>query len=144
MRGVSSPDRIEDILQAGADKARKRAMPLMEQVREAVGLRRAAAINPGSGAVVKKAAAARFVSFRDDGGAFRFRLLDSGGQELFLSEPFKDPKSAGAIIRTMKQGVEPNWIANDGTTVALHIDGQLVCQFPADKLDAVQAAVGST
>src|SRR5690606_20882843 len=35
---MAEPDRIEDILLAGAEKARKLALPVMEQLREAVGL----------------------------------------------------------------------------------------------------------
>src|SRR5690606_31961239 len=36
---MANPERIEEILQAGAIKARKLALPLMERLREAVGLR---------------------------------------------------------------------------------------------------------
>src|SRR5690606_34150407 len=41
---IARPERIEDILQAGAEKARRLSAPLMERVREAVGLRRHVAV----------------------------------------------------------------------------------------------------
>src|SRR5690606_2391772 len=67
---MASPDRIEDILQAGAVKARRLAQPLMERVREAVGLR--AAVAPSQAPAAKKSTGkrARFVSFRDQDGQF--------------------------------------------------------------------------
>lgn len=139
---ISSPDRIEEILQAGAAKARKRSAALMERVREAVGLRMAAGTpSPLRKESKKAAASSRFVSFRDEGGVFRFRLLDAAGKELFLSEPFDDPKATGAIIRKLQQGLDASWLNTDAETVTLRIDDQLVCRFPADRLTAVQTAV---
>lgn len=139
---IAAPDRIEEILQAGAAKARKRSAPLMERVREAVGLRTAVALTAAPKKTPKKAAS-RFVSFRDEGGAFRFRLMDAEGKELFLSEPFEDPKATGTVIRKLQQGLDAAWLDTDADTVSLRIDDQLVCQFPADRLAAVQTAVGT-
>lgn len=139
---IAAPDRIEDILQAGADKARRLSGPFMEQLRAAVGLRAARPIVPDTSKVGKKpAGTSRFVSFRDDSGAFRFRLLDTDGTELLLSEPFEDPKQAGVAIRSLQQGLLEDWITTDTDTVSLRIDGQLICQFPVDQLAAVQAAI---
>src|SRR3546814_6455803 len=91
---MARPDRIEDILQAGAAKARRLSQPLMAALREAVGLRASAVPAPASVASAKKAAGkrARFVSFRDAGGPFRFRLLAGDGKELFLSADRKSPR----------------------------------------------------
>lgn len=137
---IAVPDRIEDILQAGAAKARKRSAPLMEQLREAVGLRAAASV-ASSKKTTKKSATSRFVSFRDEQGAFRFRLIDADGIELFLSEPFDDPKATGAVIRKIQQGLQPAWLVTEADTVSVHVDDELVCRFPADRLAAIQAAV---
>src|SRR5690606_24686287 len=49
---MDNPDRIEDVLQAGAAKARKLATPFMQQIREEVGLRNGARV--ASAAPVKK------------------------------------------------------------------------------------------
>lgn len=139
---IAAPDRIEEILQAGAAKARLHSAPLMEQLRAAVGLRRAVSSSVSSKKTAKKSAStSRFVSFRDKDGTFRFRLLDAVGQELFLSEPFDDPKATGAMIRKLQHGLEPDWLVSEADTISLKVDDELICRFPADKLAAVQAAV---
>ncbi|WP_233237798.1 tryptophan--tRNA ligase [Bordetella sp. LUAb4] len=155
---MSRPDDIEDILLAGAVKARKLAAPLMERVREAVGLRtlRGSAVAKGAG---KKAAAksARFVSFRDEDGKFRFRLMSAEGVELLLSVAYADPKEAGAVVKRLQgEGVKvlANYSANpetpadavkaDATEVvkrvgyAVEVDGAIVAFSPAG-LDAESA-----
>src|SRR5690606_36006958 len=53
---MANPDRIEDILQAGAVKARRLAAPLMERLREAVGLRSPQGPGATKGANAKAAA----------------------------------------------------------------------------------------
>src|SRR5690606_2506868 len=62
---MAHPERIEDILQAGAGKARRLSQPLMERLREAVGLRTTPAPRAAKPATDKKPAGkrARFVSF---------------------------------------------------------------------------------
>src|SRR5690606_886686 len=42
---IARPDRVEEILQAGAAKARRISQPFMETLRDAVGLRRVAAVS---------------------------------------------------------------------------------------------------
>ena len=99
---MDNPDRIEDILQAGAAKARKLATPFMQQIREAVGLRNGARV--ASAAPVKKKAGktARFVSFRDEAGTFRNRLVDADGETLLLSGAYDDPKRAGQFASQLQ------------------------------------------
>jgi len=99
---IANPARLEDILQAGARKARAIAVPAIGRLREAVGLRN---LNAG---VVKKAAkaeksakGARFVSFREADGSFRFRLMAADGQELFTSVSYADPKQAGSVMKRL-------------------------------------------
>ena len=140
---IAAPDRIEDILQAGAAKAREESAPFIERLRAAVGLRAASTPTASAKPAKKSATASRFVSFRDDGGVFRFRLLDADGSELFLSEPFDDPKKTGAVIRNLQHGLQQSWIVHDADDVTLHIEGDLICRFPADRLAAVQAAINA-
>lgn len=101
---IANPGRIEDILQAGADKARKLAAPLMQELREAVGLRNlnAGAASGKAQAKKEKGKGARFVSFRDEDGSFRFRLLAADGEELLLSPGFANPKEAGGLMQALK------------------------------------------
>ncbi|MBF3102652.1 tryptophan--tRNA ligase, partial [Pseudomonas aeruginosa] len=93
---IAKPDDIEDILLAGAAKARRIATPFIAELREAVGLRSLREPLKSTESGKKKAAkAARLVSFRDDDGSFRFRLLDAAGEQLLLSRAFADGKAAG-------------------------------------------------
>jgi len=100
---MAHPERIEDILQAGADKARTLAAPLLERLRDAVGLRTLQRAD-GQGAPARPSAGTkkpRFVSFRETAGGFRFRLLAAGGEELFLSHAFEYAKDAGAAQKAL-------------------------------------------
>ena len=126
---MAHPERIEDILQAGAQKARKLAVPLMEELRQAVGLRVA---TPAAGkATTKKAGKiARFVSFRDDDGSFRFRLLAADGQELLRSRGFASPKEAGALLQRLQSGNAQDFLRPDGLAYAAVLDGDTVAQGP--------------
>ena len=127
---MANPGQIEDALQHGAHKARELARPLMQAVRAAVGLGGAQARQaPGAGKAPAKAAGkrARFVSFRDDDGSFRFRLLAGDGEELLLSIGFADPKASGAAIRRIQQEGLTLVDAGDAAYAAL-VDGQEVAR----------------
>ena len=129
---IANPGRIEDILQAGADKARKQALPLMQELRVAVGLRNlnAGAVSGKPQGKKDKEKGARFVSFRDDTGGFRFRLLGADGEELLLSQRFADPKQAGALMRRLQSESADQvlQVAGEGYTVV--IDGVAVAEAP--------------
>lgn len=143
---MAAPRRIEEILQAGAAKARESSSAFMAQLRDAVGIRQ---IGAARGAVepsaldLRSAAGkqARFVSFRDDSGRFRFRLLDSQGRELLLSEPFSDPKASGLAIQYLKNSpldglsVEPEGMA------VLKIGDTIISRFESARLASVQEAL---
>ena len=102
---ITRPADLEDILLAGAAKARRIATPFLGELREAVGLRSFRNEVQVAAAGKKKAAkSARFVSFRDDDGSFRFRLLDADGTQLLLSVSFADGKSAGAASKRLQAG----------------------------------------
>ena len=103
---MGHPDRIEEILQEGARKARAIATPFIHELRQAVGLRTLATQTETRLTKQSKAGGkgARFVSFRDEAGQFRFRFLDVDGAELFSSVAFADPKRAGAAMRALQSG----------------------------------------
>ena len=104
---IQRPADLEDILLAGAQKARRAATPFLEELREAVGLRSFRAVTQVAEAGKKKVAkGARFVSFREDDGSFRFRLLAADGEQLLLSRTFADGKAAGAVSKQLQQGGE--------------------------------------
>jgi len=140
---MAHPGRIEDILQAGAEKARRIAAPLMASLREAVGLRAPAlggaarAAKAGAG----RAGRARIASFRDEDGRFRQRLFGADGAELLLSEAFDDPKALNALGRSFAgrdlSGLAPG---ADGL-VPLEDGGQCWARVPAGRLAAIEDAL---
>ena len=127
---IAKPADLEDILLAGAAKARRIATPFLGELREAVGLRSFREQVQVSGGEKKKAAkSARFVSFRDDDGSFRFRLLDADGEQLLLSKSFADGKSAGLVGKRLQSG-EPLDVRAEGQAFAIWIDGESVASSP--------------
>ncbi|EWM51821.1 tryptophan--tRNA ligase [Bordetella holmesii 70147] len=139
---MANPGRIEEILQAGASKARKLASPLMERLRDAVGLRTLVAAPTAGKGAAKKAVAkgARFVSFRDDDGTFRFRLLGTDGQELLLSEGHANPKDAGVLMRRL-QDEDVELTEHDGS-VGVMLQGAVVARGQAGA-DTIRQALDS-
>ncbi|GAB7533518.1 tryptophan--tRNA ligase [Pseudomonas sp. 3A(2025)] len=132
-RLIARPADLEDILLIGAQKARSLATPFLETLREAVGLRsfRSAVQGAGNSDAGKKKAAktARFVSFRDEDGSFRFRLLAADGEQLLLSRAFADGKAAGAASKQLQQGGELDLRADDDR-FSLWLDGESVADSP--------------
>ena len=140
---IAKPGDLEDVLQAGAAKARRIATPFLGELREAVGLRSFREQVQTAGAGKKKAAkTARFVSFREKDGSFRFRFISAEGEELLLSRPFSDPKRAGAISqRLIAQGPDALELREDeGDQFTLWLDGECLADSPAypdpEELDA--------
>ncbi|MES2945440.1 MAG: tryptophan--tRNA ligase [Pseudomonadota bacterium] len=101
---ISNPAKIETILQAGADKARRLATPLMRELREAVGLRRLAAPTaPASKQKAARSALPSFKQYREADGQFYFKLLDAEGRLLLQSLGFSVPKEAALAIASLQQ-----------------------------------------
>jgi tryptophanyl-tRNA synthetase len=128
---IERPADLEDILQAGARKARRVATPFLGELREAVGLRSFRTAAHAVTATKKKATkGARFVSFREDDGSFRFRLLAADGEQLLLSRNFADGKAAGAATKQLQQGGELD-IRAQGDAFAVWLDDACVADSPA-------------
>ncbi len=131
---MADPVAIEAILQDGAQKARAVATPKLAALRDALGLRSAMAL-PIKTAVSKVAPkqdkAARFASFRDADGQFRFRLFSADGEELLLSMPFADPKAAGALQKRIRQlGATAAVMQIQPCGLSLELDGEMVASMP--------------
>ena len=104
---ISHPERIEQTLLAGAERARTLATPFIRELRAAVGLRSlvqgAAAAQPVKAA---KAALPSFKQYREADGKFYFKLVDADGRLLLQSTGFDAPKEAGqAIARLQREGL---------------------------------------
>ena len=128
---ITRPADLEDILLAGAAKARKTATPFLGELREAVGLRSfREQVQVAAGEKKKAAKSARFVSFRDEDGSFRFRLLDAAGEQLLLSRSFADGKAAGQASKRLQSG-EALDVREQGEGFGLWLDGELIGESPA-------------
>ena len=102
---MRDPGAIEDILVAGAVKARKLSAPFMAQLRHAVGLRNLRASTEARAGKTAKAAMPSFKQYRESDGRFHFKLVDAQGRLLMQSQGFASPKDAGAAIgRLQKEG----------------------------------------
>jgi tryptophanyl-tRNA synthetase len=129
-RLIERPADLEDILLAGAQKARRIATPFLGELREAVGLRSFREAAQTVVATKKKATkGARFVSFREDDGSFRFRLLAADGEQLLLSRNFADGKAAGAVTKQLQQGGELD-IRTEGSAFTVWLEGACVADSP--------------
>ncbi|MGY2185029.1 tryptophan--tRNA ligase [Pseudomonas sp. SDO5591_S426] len=128
---IERPADLEDILQHGAKKARSVATPFLNELREAVGLRSFVAQTQVAATTKKKAAkAARFVSFREDDGSFRFRLLAADGEQLLLSRNFADGKTAGQVTKQLQSGQALD-VRNEDLSFSVWLEGECVADSPA-------------
>ena len=141
---MAHPERIEDILQEGARKARAIATPFMKELRQAVGLRTLSAPAQAKSGKSSKASgkAARYVSFRDEAGQFRFRLMSAEGAELFCSVAFVDPKQAGTTMKALQAKLADDVVVLVGETeFEIAIDGQKVAAGVASESSAARDAM---
>ena len=103
---MNDPAKIEAILLAGAEKARKIATPFMSRLRHAVGLRDLRVSNAGKATKAAKVAKPVFKQYRESDGKFYFKLLDAEAGLLLQSLGFDSPKDAGQTIGLLQtQGV---------------------------------------
>lgn len=103
---MAHPEKVEAALQAGAERARAIARPLLQRLRAAVGLRSlSAARSPAQGAPkAGKAALPAFKQYREADGKFYFKLVAADGRLLLQSQGFDAPRDAGqAIARLQKE-----------------------------------------
>nr|BFE94382.1 tryptophan--tRNA ligase [Pseudomonas brassicacearum subsp. brassicacearum] len=129
---IERPSDLEDILQLGAKKSPGRGDAVPQ--RTARGRWPAFVCQPGPGGrqhQEKKAAkAARFVSFREDDGSFRFRLLAADGEQLLLSNNFADGKTAGQVTKQLQSG-QPLDLRSDDLSFSVWLEGECVANSPA-------------
>ena len=101
-RLVARPGDIEDILQAGATKARAIATPFVADLRRAVGLRNLREVSATTGKSKAKLATPTFKQYRESDGQFHFKLLDGDGKLLVQSRGFASARDAGQLIAKLK------------------------------------------
>jgi len=101
---IAHPEEVEAVLQAGARKARALATPLMQTLRQAVGLR---ALGTRHAADAGKPSTARpalpaFKQYREQDGQFYFKLVDAQGTVLLQSKGFASPREAGQAVKRLQ------------------------------------------
>jgi tryptophanyl-tRNA synthetase len=137
---LAKPSELEDILQAGAVKARKVAAPFLQELREAMGLR-SFAVQGADVSVGKKKAkkASRVVSFRDDEG-FRFRVLNSKGEDLLLSKAFADGRAAGMASKYLQTAQDALDVRQFDQQLNIWLDDECIAHSPTYASDEACAA----
>lgn len=146
---TSHTDELEDILQAGAEKARKLSAPFMERLREAVGLRSfrhvtAPKTAPQKADPAKNAPTATFKQYREADGLFYFKLTLTGGRVLLTSKGFASGRDAGQSVAKLKStctlgDLEQNVVLGDGVTVA-EVEAALAAAKAEDERKAAEKA----
>src|SRR5690625_364212 len=134
---IAQPQIIEDVLQAGAQKARKITTPFMQSIRRAVGLRPATQSVQAKADTASTAAADkthRWVSFKEDDG-FYIRLLDPQGETVFLSTPFAAPKEMGQDMRALQNGEFD--LQQSGTQRNVVVAEQIIATLTTDQAQQV-------
>ena len=102
---VSHPQKIEMLLQAGAEKARAVATPFMGELRRAVGLRNlGSAVPVAAKNKAARTAAPMFKQYREKDGRFYFKLLDAQTRLLLQSRGFDAPKEVAIAISALQKG----------------------------------------
>ncbi len=103
---MARPQRVEEILQAGARRARALATPFMADLRRSVGLRKLSEALQGDkqDAQPSKSAAPVFKQYREKDGRFHLKLTDSQGRVLLQSLGFENPRELAQIVSRMQKG----------------------------------------
>ena len=101
---MAAPEKMEEVLRAGAAKARKLATPLTAELRHAVGLRDLRTASKSVKATkTSKAALPSFKQYRESDGRFYFKLQESAGRVLLQSSGFATPQEAAKVIALLRE-----------------------------------------
>jgi tryptophanyl-tRNA synthetase len=100
---IAHPERLEELLRAGAAKARRIATPFTTKLRHAVGLRDLRALDTGTKEKKDKGALPSFKQYRESDGRFYFKFVDAHGKLLLQSAGYASPRDAGVAIKTLTQ-----------------------------------------
>lgn len=131
---INDPGKIEDLLQAGARKARAVATPFMRELRQAVGLRNlnllASKPNKSPKDKAAKTGAPAFKQYREQDGKFYFKLVDANAAVLLQSQGFDSPKEAALTISRLQK---------EGSAALTTLQGKVAAaqDIPAEDLAAV-------
>ena len=120
---MAEPEKIEAILRKRGQQLREQfAIPLLKELRHAVGLRDlSAAGDKPRAAAAAKAALPLFKQYREKDGRFYFKLLDGEGQLLIQSAGFDSPRDAGQLIAVIKQAEQGDALQSELFTLEAEV-----------------------
>jgi len=101
------PERLEELLLAGAAKARAIATPFTVKLRHAVGLRDLRTQSGDKKDKAGKTALPSFKQYREADGRFYFKFVDAQGKLLLQSDGFASPKEAGQAVKRLQDLADP-------------------------------------
>lgn len=125
---MAEPEKIEALLRRrGAELREQFAIPLLRELRHAVGLRDLSSVGdkPKEKAAAK-AALPSFKQYREADGQFYFKLLDAEGNLLVQSGGYPAPRDAGQRIAGLKQAADAAALA--GEDLSLAVDAAVVLE----------------
>jgi len=123
---MAEPEKIEAILRRRGQQLRERfAIPLLKELRHAVGLRDLSAAGDRPVAAAAKAALPLFKQYREKDGRFYFKLLDGEGALLVQSEGFDSPRDAGQLIAVLKQAEQGDQLQSELFRLEAGVDAVL-------------------
>ena len=125
---MAEPEKIEALLRRrGAELREQYAIPLLRELRHAVGLRDLSSVGdkPKEKAAAK-AALPSFKQYREADGQFYFKLLDAEGNLLVQSGGYPAPRDAGQRIAGLKQAADAAALA--GEDLSLAVDAAVVLE----------------
>lgn len=101
---MAQPERIEEILLEGAEKARQISAPFLAQLKKAAGLRNFATFGQNGRTETKKQKASLpvFKQYREADGQFYFKLTRASGELLLQSAAFASGRDAGMAVGALK------------------------------------------
>ena len=121
---MAEPQKIEAILRRRGQQLREQfAIPLLKELRHAVGLRDlSAAGDQPKAAAAAKAVLPLFKQYREKDGRFYFKLLDGEGALLVQSQGFDSPRDAGQLIAALKQAGHGDALQGGQYTLEADVD----------------------
>lgn len=134
---MAEPEKIEALLRRrGAQLREQFAVPLLRELRNAVGLRDLSSVGdkPQEKAAAK-VALPLFKQYREADGQFYFKLLDGQGNLLLQSTGYPSPRDAGQRIAGLKQADQAE--ALGGTDLQLQVEAGQVLEALAAMREAV-------
>lgn len=120
---MAEPEKIEALLRRRGQQLREKyAVPLLKELRHAVGLRDLADVPQAPAAASVRVALPVFKQYREKDGRFYFKLSDAEGALLIQSTGFDSPRDAGQLIAVLKQAEQGDALQSELFKLEAEVD----------------------